>query len=116
LFSQDFETTLGWSLGHLTFRYANENNQWVINGRAWEQNRIDAHIKPGATEIWTIENLQEGKLHPVHLHGVEGQILDPFSTGGFRRRKASPKTAFPVRALRARTGNANGARSKTTKF
>jgi hypothetical protein len=41
-------------------------------------------------------------------------ILDlaPFLISGFRRREAPPKPAFTVRALRARTANAKGARSE----
>jgi hypothetical protein len=38
--------------------------------------------------------------------------LAPFSISGFRRREAPPKPAFTVRALRARTVNAKGARSE----
>jgi hypothetical protein len=38
--------------------------------------------------------------------------LAAFSISWFRRREAPPKPAFTVRALRARTVNAKGARSK----
>jgi hypothetical protein len=40
--------------------------------------------------------------------------LASFSISGFQRRKAPPKPAFTVRALRARTVNAKGARSEIT--
>jgi hypothetical protein len=39
--------------------------------------------------------------------------LAAFSTSWFRRRFAPPKPAFTVRALRARTVNAKGARSRS---
>jgi hypothetical protein len=38
--------------------------------------------------------------------------LAPFSISGFQRREAPPKPTFTVRALRARTVNAKGARSE----
>jgi hypothetical protein len=38
--------------------------------------------------------------------------LAPFAISGFRRRFAPPKPTFTVRALRARTVNAKGARSE----
>jgi hypothetical protein len=41
--------------------------------------------------------------------------LAAFSTSWFRRCEAPPKPAFTVRALRARTVNAKGARSKVSK-
>jgi hypothetical protein len=40
--------------------------------------------------------------------------LAPFSISGFQRREAPPKPTFTVRALRAQTVNAKGARSEIT--
>jgi spore coat protein A, manganese oxidase len=59
-----------------TFSLANENKRWTINHQVWDENRIDARVKPGNVEIWTLVNSQKGKLHPMHLHNAEGQILD----------------------------------------
>ncbi|NJK48080.1 multicopper oxidase family protein [Candidatus Gracilibacteria bacterium] len=59
-----------------TFTYEREKGKWAINHKVWDVNRIDAQVNPGDIEIWTFVNPQEGKLHPVHLHIVEGQILD----------------------------------------
>jgi spore coat protein A, manganese oxidase len=59
-----------------TFRYEEENDFWVINHHIWDPNRIDAQINPGDVEVWTFVNPQDGKLHPVHLHFAEGQILE----------------------------------------
>jgi hypothetical protein len=49
--------------------------------------------------------------NPKHIGEVISDLA-PFPTGVFRRRKALPKNAFTVRALRARTVNAKGARSE----
>jgi spore coat protein A, manganese oxidase len=59
-----------------TFRYEQEDGYWLINHHAWDADRIDAYINPGDVEIWTFINPQDGKLHPVHLHFAEGQILE----------------------------------------
>jgi FtsP/CotA-like multicopper oxidase with cupredoxin domain len=64
------------SIQQRTFSLANENKRWTINHQVWDENRVDARIKAGEIEIWTLVNPQKGKLHPMHLHIAEGQILD----------------------------------------
>lgn len=59
-----------------TFTYENIDGHWTIDRQVWDAQRIDSYIEPGAIEIWKFINPQKGKLHPVHLHAVEGQILD----------------------------------------
>ncbi len=61
---------------HRTFIYDQDDEYWTINHNVWDAKRIDAQVNPGDTEIWTFVNPQDGKLHPVHLHFAEGQILD----------------------------------------
>jgi spore coat protein A, manganese oxidase len=51
-----------------TFRFDRNANQWVINGNVWDVNRVDAKIKPCATEIWRFVNGGGGWVHPVHVH------------------------------------------------
>ncbi|MGK7954398.1 MAG: multicopper oxidase family protein [Crocosphaera sp.] len=58
------------------FIYEKSNGKWMINQQVWNPERIDTVVNPGEIEIWTLVNPQKGKLHPVHLHGVEGQIID----------------------------------------
>jgi blue copper oxidase len=45
-----------------------------INGRAMDPRRIDATVRPGATEIWEITG-QDGTPHNFHIHGVQFQVL-----------------------------------------
>ena len=68
--------SLAEAVRHRSFRYEKENGYWVINHHAWDVERVDAQVNPGDIEIWTFINPQEGKLHPVHLHFAEGQIID----------------------------------------
>jgi spore coat protein A, manganese oxidase len=58
------------------FSYEQQKGRWTINDRVWDERRIDTQVNPGDIEIWTLINPQKGKLHPVHLHIAEGQILD----------------------------------------
>jgi spore coat protein A, manganese oxidase len=54
----------------------NRNGQWTINDQIWNKNRIDANPKLGDIEIWTFINPDRGRVHPVHLHLVDAQLLD----------------------------------------
>lgn len=43
---------------------------------AWHFNdRIDASIKKGAGEVWTLQNNSGGWDHPIHIHFEEFRIL-----------------------------------------
>jgi spore coat protein A len=52
-----------------------ESGTWVINGKSFDPQRIDARPKLGSTEIWRIMNHSEVP-HPFHPHLVMFQILD----------------------------------------
>lgn len=48
----------------------------TINGKSYNENRIDETIVSGATEIWTFDNTEGIDPHPMHLHGAIFQVLD----------------------------------------
>lgn len=52
-----------------------DRNLWVINGNAFDPNRIDIKPRLGDTEVWTFRN-QSSMPHPMHIHLVRFQILD----------------------------------------
>ena len=52
----------------------------TINGKSYNETRIDETIESGATEIWTFDNTQGIDPHPMHLHASVFQVLD--RTGG----------------------------------
>jgi FtsP/CotA-like multicopper oxidase with cupredoxin domain len=58
------------------FRYERTNGLWVINGKIWDINRIDANPQLGDVEIWRLYNNAGGWFHPIHIHLVDCQILD----------------------------------------
>lgn len=46
-----------------------------INGKIYDQNRIDATVAANATETWVFDNSSGTEPHPIHLHGVHFQVL-----------------------------------------
>ena len=51
-----------------------------INGKSYNESRIDETVTAGTTEIWTFDNTEGIDPHPMHLHGALFQVLD--RTGG----------------------------------
>jgi FtsP/CotA-like multicopper oxidase with cupredoxin domain len=49
--------------------------QGFINGKLFDEHRVDVAAPLGATEIWQVEN-PLGMDHPFHLHGFQFQVLD----------------------------------------
>jgi FtsP/CotA-like multicopper oxidase with cupredoxin domain len=49
--------------------------QGFLNGKLFDENRVDVSARLGATEIWQVEN-PLGMDHPFHLHGFQFQVLD----------------------------------------
>src|SRR5699024_7900705 len=52
-----------------------------INGQQFDEARIDEELKMNGTEIWEVTNesgmgMMGGMMHPVHMHGVQFQVLD----------------------------------------
>jgi len=58
-----------------TFRFERSGGGWAVNGRIFDANRIDAHVKRNTAEIWTIQNNSGSWSHPVHIHFEEHRIL-----------------------------------------
>ena len=52
----------------------------TINDKLFDMNRIDENVNAGETEIWVFDNTDGNEPHPMHIHGVQFQILD--RTGG----------------------------------
>jgi spore coat protein A, manganese oxidase len=58
------------------FRYERKNGLWVINGKTWSQNQIDANPQLGDVEIWRLYNNSNGWFHPIHIHLLDNLIID----------------------------------------
>ncbi|MCD9017989.1 multicopper oxidase family protein [Parachryseolinea silvisoli] len=47
-----------------------------INGKIFEMDRVDETVSAGTTEIWEFDNLAGDEIHPMHIHGVQFQVLE----------------------------------------
>jgi bilirubin oxidase len=57
--------------------------RFLINGRSFDANRIDAVSKVGQVESWSIVNGSDMD-HPFHIHGTQFQIVDIEKAGVVR--------------------------------
>lgn len=49
---------------------------WTVNGRTFDQNRMDARVERGSTETWMLLNTTPFPIsHYIHLHLVDWQLL-----------------------------------------
>ncbi len=56
------------------FSRSRTTGQWLINGLAFDPNRIDASPKLGTTETWIFKNGSSSN-HVVHMHDVDQQLV-----------------------------------------
>ena len=49
---------------------------WTINGKPFDENRVDAKIEQGSAEIWTLLNQGKNWSHPIHSHFTEYTLLE----------------------------------------
>ncbi|WP_420794179.1 multicopper oxidase family protein [Paenibacillus qinlingensis] len=61
-----------------TIKLAGMGNGVSINGKKFDENRIDFTQKQNETEVWEIENVKDsmgGMNHPFHIHGTQFQVI-----------------------------------------
>jgi FtsP/CotA-like multicopper oxidase with cupredoxin domain len=56
------------------WKFERRNGQWAINGRFFDPERVDAVVKQGVPEIWTLD-AGGGWVHPIHVHLEDHRIL-----------------------------------------
>ena len=81
--SIDIAQTIGGDGGH------NGMGRHSINGKIFEMDRVDEIVSAGSTEIWEFDNSMGDEIHPMHIHGVQFQVLE--RTGGRNKVIASEK-------------------------
>ena len=47
----------------------------AINSKTYSEERIDEKVEAGTTEIWEFDNSTGEEIHPMHIHGVQFQVL-----------------------------------------
>jgi spore coat protein A, manganese oxidase len=58
------------------FLFKRSGGFWTINGKIFDENRLDAIPREGNTEIWELVNGGGGWIHPIHIHLLNFKILD----------------------------------------
>lgn len=48
----------------------------TISGKTFDMERVDETVQAGSTEIWEFDNLNGDEMHPMHIHGVQFQVLE----------------------------------------
>lgn len=79
----DIARTIGGEGGHGSM------GRHAINGKIFEMDRVDETVSAGSTEIWEFDNTAGDEIHPMHIHGVQFQVLG--RTGGRNQVIASEK-------------------------
>lgn len=60
-----------------------------INRKIFEMERVDETVSAGTVEIWEFDNFKGDEIHPMHIHGVQFQVLQRI--GGRNKIIASEK-------------------------
>lgn len=68
------------NIGHMMAHGGMGGVMHPIDGKTFDANRIDEIVKSGSVEIWEFDNTTGTEIHPMHLHGLQFQILS--RTGG----------------------------------
>ncbi len=59
----------------ITFTENEDKNQYFIDGRLYDHNRIDARAALGTVEEWTVRN-QTHDFHEFHIHQLGFQVIE----------------------------------------
>lgn len=65
--------TAGAATRHVTLSL--QRMQWLINGQSYRMDAFPIVVAKRSTEIWEIANDPRSMPHPMHLHGVQFQVL-----------------------------------------
>jgi FtsP/CotA-like multicopper oxidase with cupredoxin domain len=58
-----------------TWRFERGSGGWMVNGKFFDENVVDAAIPSGSEEVWVIQNPGGSWRHPVHIHYEEHRML-----------------------------------------
>ena len=70
----------------MVFTEDDATNQFFINGKQFDPDRVDVEVKLGTTEEWTLRNSTE--QHPFHIHVNDFQVISidgkPYDADGLQ--------------------------------
>ncbi|MBD2774048.1 multicopper oxidase family protein [Iningainema tapete] len=58
------------------WHYDKFSGVWVINGKEWDKDRVDANPRLGEYEIWSLNNVHQDWFHTIHIHLIDCLIID----------------------------------------
>jgi FtsP/CotA-like multicopper oxidase with cupredoxin domain len=58
-----------------TWRFERGAGGWMVNGKFFDENVVNAAIPMGSEEVWVIQNPGGSWRHPVHIHYEEHRML-----------------------------------------
>ncbi len=58
-----------------TWRFERGSGGWMVNGKFFDENVVNASIPMGSEEVWVIQNPGGSWRHPVHIHYEEHRML-----------------------------------------
>ncbi len=58
------------------FEFKRTGGYWTINGKTWNEHRIDETPREGDTEIWEGSNNGGGWVHPFHIHLLNFKVIE----------------------------------------
>jgi blue copper oxidase len=63
------------NIGHMMVHGGMEGVMHPIDGKTFDASRRDEVVKSGSVEIWEFDNTTGTEIHPMHLHGLQFQVL-----------------------------------------
>jgi len=67
--------TRKFNIGHMMVHGGMTGVMHPIDGKTFDPNRRDEVVKSGSVEIWEFDNTAGAEIHPMHLHGLQFQII-----------------------------------------
>jgi FtsP/CotA-like multicopper oxidase with cupredoxin domain len=58
-----------------TWRFERGSGGWMVNGKFFDENTVNAAIPVNSEEVWIIQNPGGSWRHPVHIHFEEHRML-----------------------------------------
>ena len=58
-----------------TWRFERGAGGWMVNGKFFDENVVNAAIPMNSEEVWVIQNPGGSWRHPVHIHYEEHRML-----------------------------------------
>lgn len=59
----------------LALREGATSGMHTINSKVFDMARVDEQMASGATEVWEFKSLDGGAIHPMHVHGMQFQVV-----------------------------------------